>query len=164
MMKRILFRGLSIQRRLPLFIGVLLLSVVITFGCISYFSVKNEALKTGKERLRSLSDQLSTMLAQSAQQSLTASRTAAKQESIIKSLQTGEPEYKIEALEVLRKLRSDTQLGSGRIAECESSACAPLQAKTQYKPSANFVSLLPQHRFCVCWKNFLAKELQCTIP
>ncbi|MFI5129497.1 MAG: HAMP domain-containing protein [Chitinophagales bacterium] len=143
MMKRTLFRGLSIQRRLPLFIGLLLLSVVITFGCISYFSVRNEALKTGKERLRSLSDQLSTMLAQSAQQTLTASRTAAKQESIIKSLQTGEQEYKIEALEVMRKLRSDT---NWVLAELLTANRQPvlLLGKDSIQTSANFVSLLPR--------------------
>ena len=107
-MKRFLFRGLSIQRRLPLFICVLLLSVIITFGCIAYISVKNEALKTSKERLRTLSDQLSSMLSQSVQSTLTASRTAAGQESIIKCLRTGESEFNIEALEVLRKLRLDS--------------------------------------------------------
>ena len=107
-MKRFSLRGLSIQQRLPFFICVLLLSVIITFGWISYISVKNQTLKTNSERLLSLSDQLSSMLAQSAQSTLTISRTAAAQESIKKSLQTGEPEFNIEALEVLKKLRLDS--------------------------------------------------------
>lgn len=108
MMKRLTFRGLSLQRRLPLFMCGLLLSVIITFGCISYISVKNEAIKTGKERVRTLSDQLSSMLSQSAQQTLSVSRVAANQESVIKCLQTGDPEFNIDALETLRKLRPDS--------------------------------------------------------
>src|SRR6476660_2301538 len=107
-MKRFSFRGLSIQQRLPFFICVLLLSVIITFGWISYISVKNQTLKTNNERLLSLSDQLSSMLAQSAQSTLTISRTAAAQESIKESLQTGQPEFNIEALQVLKKLRLDS--------------------------------------------------------
>jgi len=107
-MKRFSFRGLSIQQRLPFFICVLLLSVIITFGWISYISVKNQTLKTNSERLLSLSDQLSSMLAQSAQSTLTISRTAAAQESIKESLQTGQPEFNIEALQVLKKLRLDS--------------------------------------------------------
>ena len=107
-MKRFSLRGLSLQQRLPFFICVLLLSVIITFGWISYISVKNQTLKTNSERLLSLSDQLSSMLAQSAQSTLTISRTAAAQESIKESLQTGKPESNIEALEVLKKLRLDS--------------------------------------------------------
>jgi signal transduction histidine kinase len=106
--RRFSFRGLSIQQRLPLLICVLLLSIIVTFSYISYVGVKDSALKTGKERLRSLSDQLSGMLSQSAQSTLTASRTAASQEAIKKSIQTGDPESNIESLDILRKLRSDT--------------------------------------------------------
>ncbi len=106
--KRLSFRNLSIQKRLPLFICVLLLSVIISFGWISYISVKNETLKNGKERLRSLSNQLSSMLAQSAQSALTGSRAAANQHPVKKYLQTNDAGFKNEALEVLDKLRPDS--------------------------------------------------------
>ena len=108
MKKRFFFRGLSIQQRLPLFICILLLSVIISFSWISYISVKSEALKTGKERLRSLSDQLGAMLSQSAQSALTASRTAANQEAIKKWMETGDPKLEKEAVEHMRKVRLDT--------------------------------------------------------
>jgi len=108
MMKRISLGGLSIQERLPLFICLLLLSVIITFGSISYFSVRHEALKTGKERLQALSSQLSTMLNQSTQNSLTTTRTASDKESLKKCLQTDNVESRIDALDVLNKLRPDT--------------------------------------------------------
>ena len=140
-MKRFSFRGLSIQQRLPFFICVLLLSVIITFGWISYISVKSETLKTNRERLRSLSDQLSNMLAQSAQSTLTASRTAAGQESIKKSLQTGEAESNIEALEVLRKLRLDS---TWVMAELLNARFQPVlhSAKDSIQSLVNFDSLL----------------------
>jgi len=82
--------------------------VIITFGSISYFSVRQEALKTGKERLQALSNQLSTMLSQSTQISLTTTRTAAGNESLKKCLQTGDVASRIDALDVLNKLRPDS--------------------------------------------------------
>jgi signal transduction histidine kinase len=106
--RRLSFQGLSIQQRLPLLICVLLLCIMVTFSCISYISVKNAALKTGKERLRSLTDQFSSMFAQSAQTIAAASRAAARQEFIIKNLQTEGHEFRAEALEALQKLRLDS--------------------------------------------------------
>lgn len=107
-MRRFTLRGLSIQQRLPLLICVLLLVIIVTFSYITYIDVKSSALNSGKERVRTLSDQLSSMLAQSVQATLTATRTAADKEAIKKSLRTGETEYNIEALDILRKLRPDT--------------------------------------------------------
>ena len=102
------FRNLSIQRRLPLFICILLLIVIITFGWISYISVRNEALKTGKERLISLSDQLSSMLSKSAQAVLISTRATANQPVIIQSIESSDEKKKAEAYDVLRKLRLDS--------------------------------------------------------
>jgi signal transduction histidine kinase len=108
MTRLISFRNVSIQKRLPLLICLFLLSIVISFGWISYISVKNEALKTGKERLTALSTQLSSMLGQSAQLGITTSRTAAEKEAVKRTIVAGDPEDKIEALEILRKLRTDS--------------------------------------------------------
>ena len=108
MKKHLPFRGLSIQQRLPLLICLLLLAIILIFSYISYIGVKNTALKTGKERLQTLSDQLSGMLAQSAQSTLIASIAAANKESVKKSLQTNEEDHKIEALDELKKLRPDS--------------------------------------------------------
>ena len=69
--------GFSIQQRLPLLICILLLGVMITFGLISYFSVRKSALETGRERLQSLSEQLSAMLSQSAQSVVAANKNTA---------------------------------------------------------------------------------------
>jgi len=63
--KRFSFRGLSIQQRLPLLICILLCSVILTFSFASYYGVKKATLEMGKKRVRSLADQLGTMLSES---------------------------------------------------------------------------------------------------
>src|SRR5215213_9029555 len=83
------FRGLSIQHRLPLLICLLLATVIFIFGLVSYFTVRNVALEMGKKRLRSLTDQLGTMFAQSAKALNTASLTVAAKDPIKKYIQTG---------------------------------------------------------------------------
>lgn len=108
--RRLSFRGLSIQQRLPLLICVLLLCIIVTFGAISYFGVKDATLETGKERLRSITDQLSSMFAQSTQSNLAIARASANQEPVKKFLQSQKDELKTEALQAMDKLRSDTTL------------------------------------------------------
>jgi PAS domain S-box-containing protein len=65
-MKRNLFPSLTIRQRLPLLICSLLLVSLLIFGAICYIGVREAALKTGKERIQTLSLQLSTMLGSSA--------------------------------------------------------------------------------------------------
>jgi methyl-accepting chemotaxis protein len=59
--RRFLFSRLSIQQRLPLLICVLLLAVIITFGYTAYLGIKNAELSAGKERLKSLTNQLGAL-------------------------------------------------------------------------------------------------------
>src|SRR5258706_15432100 len=108
MIRRFPFRGLSIQQRLPLLICVLLLSVVVTFSLISYIGVKNASLKSGKERLQSLSSQLSSMFSQQFQRVITSTRTEATQEPIKKILQTSGSEFQTQAMQILQKMRPDS--------------------------------------------------------
>jgi signal transduction histidine kinase len=108
MMKRFSFRNLSIQQRLPLLICILLLTLIISFSWISYISVKDEAITAGKERLSSLSDQLSAMLTQSATNLLTATKAAANEAPIIQTLATNDTTGSGEAMQVLKRLRNDT--------------------------------------------------------
>src|SRR5258707_11565000 len=99
---------LTIQQRLPLLICVLLLSVIVTFSWISYVGIKETALEVGRERLGTLTQQLSTILQQSARAVITATRTSANDASIQKFLQSGEKESDTAAMKVLEKLRQDT--------------------------------------------------------
>lgn len=106
--RRFSFHGLSIQQRLPLLICILLLCVIISFSWISYIGVKNVALQTGRERVRSLTGQLSLMLNQSAQTMISGTRAAADSISVKQFLRSGGREKQSEALEVLQKLRQDS--------------------------------------------------------
>jgi signal transduction histidine kinase len=105
--KRMLFQGFSIQQRLPLLICILLLSVVTTFGIISYISVQQAAEKSGRERLASLSNQIGNMLSQSAQSMLAASREAAAKMDIIQCTYPN-PDTSL-AVNVMEKLALDSQ-------------------------------------------------------
>lgn len=64
---RQLIYGLSLRQRLPILICVLILCVVTLFTVISYVSVRRITLNSGRERLHTLSDQLSAMFGQQAQ-------------------------------------------------------------------------------------------------
>jgi signal transduction histidine kinase len=106
--RRFSFRGLSIQQRLPLLICVLLMSIIIVFSWVSYIGVKSAALKTGKERLRTLTGQLSTMLSQSSQVLIATTRATANQEGIRNYLKAAQPDSQEQALKVIQMLRVDT--------------------------------------------------------
>ena len=59
------FSNLSIEHRLPLLIGSLLLCIIIASIWASYRVVKEAALEVGSQRLMSLTQQLATLLQQS---------------------------------------------------------------------------------------------------
>lgn len=103
------FRGLSIQERLPLLICVILLSVMLTFALISYFSVRRAAIKVTKERLVSVADQLSNLFTQSAQSVILAASNPVNKQEIRNFFNSGGTESYTEASEVLQGLRKDTQ-------------------------------------------------------
>jgi signal transduction histidine kinase len=75
-------RGLSIQTRLPLLICILLLCLIVAFSLTSYWSVRKAAAEMGKQRLTTLTEQLSSMLGQSAQVVAAGSRAAAANKAI----------------------------------------------------------------------------------
>ena len=106
--RRISFRDLSIQQRLPLLICVLLCSVILTFSFASYYGVKKVTLEMGEKRLRTLSDQLATMLTGSSKALNTLTLSVARQDTIKKSVLSRGTELRTEALEILNKLRKDS--------------------------------------------------------
>jgi signal transduction histidine kinase len=106
--RRISFRDLSIQQRLPLLICILLCSVILTFSFASYYGVKKVTLEMGKKRLRTLSDQLATMLTESSKSLNTLTLMVARQDTIKKNVQSRGTELRTEALEILNKMRKDS--------------------------------------------------------
>ncbi|HMG67104.1 MAG TPA: ATP-binding protein, partial [Chitinophagaceae bacterium] len=101
-------RETSIQRRLPLLICFLLLIIIVIFSWTSYVGVKEAALETGRERLSTLTGQLSAMFQQSAQSIIAINRAAARQEKIKKYLLQKDNTPDSEALSILQKLRLDS--------------------------------------------------------
>ena len=76
------FGHLSIQQRLPLFIFILLLTVVLAFSWISYISVKNASMAIGAERVTTLADKLSLMFKGSVDQFAGSMRAIAAQKPV----------------------------------------------------------------------------------
>jgi signal transduction histidine kinase len=59
-------RNTSIRTQLPLLICLLLLATIFLFGTISYVAIRKASLAIGQQRLQSITEQLSSMLQQSA--------------------------------------------------------------------------------------------------
>jgi signal transduction histidine kinase len=108
LMRKSALRGLSIQQRVPLLICILLICAMVTFSWISYIGVKKASMKSGYDRLNTLTDQLSSMLSQSMQNNITTTRTTASNPVIKQCLQSLEPHNCTEALMQLEKIRQDT--------------------------------------------------------
>lgn len=77
------FRKLSIRQQLPLLICLLLLTVILLFGAISYIGIRRAAEGIGQERLRSLTGELSSLFRQQARTMSTATQAAANKEEIV---------------------------------------------------------------------------------
>ena len=100
--------NLSIQKRLPLLICILLLAVIVTFSLASYIGVKKAAFEIGKDRLNTLTVQLSSMLGQSAQNVIMTTRAVAAQEPFKKYLESDGKESDSAALKLMQNLRLDS--------------------------------------------------------
>lgn len=105
--RQVKFRGFSIQQRLPLLICALLLGVVITFGLISFVTVKRAALKTGRNHLNSVTQQLSDILGQSANNMVALTKGVAEHYAI-KKLLRGEHGAYADAMQSLKSLQKDS--------------------------------------------------------
>jgi signal transduction histidine kinase len=138
---RFSFRGLSIQQRLPLLICILLLCIIVTFSLMSYVGVKRAALAMGRERLMSLTEQLSTLFGKSAQGFITATHVAATQESIRETLSSGTVESKANAFQTLEKLRLDSSSVLVELLDSNRKQVL-LSSKSNIERRINFDSLL----------------------
>src|SRR6185503_13592555 len=70
---------ISLKYRLPILIGTLLAAIILACSWASYRAVKASALDAGRERLQNLTQQLSTLLQQSASNILTKTATVANE-------------------------------------------------------------------------------------
>jgi signal transduction histidine kinase len=107
-MRRFRLRGLSIQERLPLLICILLLTIILSFAWISYYAVRSANHKAGSERLVSLTEVLSSLFAQSAQQMITTSNASVNTDPIRKFIRSKGTESYADASNALQTNRKDT--------------------------------------------------------
>lgn len=108
MANRFPFSGMSIQKRLPLLICILLLSVIVIFSYTSYLGVKDAALRAGTERLQSLTGQVSSMFRQFGEVMLKSTRQTSSQPAVINFLKKPEKEDSIKVLQILDRMEDDT--------------------------------------------------------
>src|ERR1044071_10264177 len=74
--------NISFKYRLPILIGTLLAAIILACNWASYRAVKASALDVGRERLQNLTQQLSTLLQQSAANILTKTASVANEPTI----------------------------------------------------------------------------------
>jgi signal transduction histidine kinase len=99
----------SLERRLPILIGGLLLGVFVLTAAFSYGAVKNAALTAGKERLRSVTTRLGTLLGGNTANTERAVLAGANDSSVVRLMRTGDARYRDSALAVLQRSRGGTQ-------------------------------------------------------
>jgi PAS domain S-box-containing protein len=102
------FKRLSIQQRLPLLICAFLLSSIVIYGFANYYSLRKVTLTIGKDRLKSLTGQLSSMLGQSAQTFLKTTYAVAAKNHVIQCLKSDGVDFRKETLDELDKLHRDS--------------------------------------------------------
>jgi signal transduction histidine kinase len=103
-------RGLSIKQRLPLLICALLLCIIIGFSLASYYTVRKAAMEMGRERLRSLTTNLGSMLSQSTAAIVSAVKKNAANDTIRQYLVSGRKELNTEVIDVLKRLQTDSTI------------------------------------------------------
>lgn len=80
------FRPTSIRQQLPLLICLLLLTLITVFGTVTYIAIRRIALSMGQERLRSLTEEFSSIYSKAARSLAAATQDAANREEIVSYL------------------------------------------------------------------------------
>jgi signal transduction histidine kinase len=107
--------SLSIQQKLPLLICALLLAVIIIFSWVSYIGVRNAGISMGKERLTSVTQQLSNMFGTGGPAIIANTRTAAAKEQIQRSLIDSGNVIDTATINILEKLTPDSTWASAEL-------------------------------------------------
>jgi signal transduction histidine kinase len=110
--------NLSIRQQLPLLICLLLLVLILVFGSVSYLGVRRASMAIGEQRLRSLTEELSSMFQQSGSTLSASTQAFARQQDIVHFFDTdtgsfgGNASRRLssgKALEALQKALADSQ-------------------------------------------------------
>ncbi len=112
---RWLLSNISLKYRLPLLIGMLLAGIIIACNWASYRAVKASALDAGRERLQNLSQQLSSLLQQSANNISTKTGTVANDATIRAFVKSPETTSRAEVQKLLQQFATPQDANSIRV-------------------------------------------------
>lgn len=107
--------NLSFKYRLPLLIGTLLAVILVACNWASYRAVKASAFEVGRERLQNLTQQLSTLLQQSANTISTRTATVANEPAIRAFVKSPHTESHAEVDKLLRQFLAPEDQNSLRV-------------------------------------------------
>ena len=96
-------RRLSLKQKLPLLICGLVLAVVVVDSAASYGSVRTASLAVGRERLRSVTDQIAELLSAATGKTDSALRVVTADSALVRFLKTPSEANKAAALAFLRR-------------------------------------------------------------
>jgi signal transduction histidine kinase len=131
------FKNLSLQKRLPLLVCLLLIGIVTCFSVISYLSIKNLELRAGRQRLLSLTLQVANMFSESIREDYTNTSQVAAAAPIPAFIHYRDEAAKKEAMGLLRQIGSG---GTSMFAEILDTGYHPLLG-------AGDPSYLPESRY-----------------
>lgn len=101
---RRLVPGISIEYKLPIFLSVLLLTVIVLSSWAAYRGVRQAAFTTARERLSNVTNQLASLLrAQGGQMGALIARAAAN-DTIRRFFESPAPQTRLNALAALRRM------------------------------------------------------------
>jgi signal transduction histidine kinase len=101
---RRLFAGISIQYKLPLFISVLLLTLIAVSSWAAYRGVRDSAFSAARTRLGGVADQLASLLRMQAGQVGVAVAKAAANDTIRRFFEAPTPGNRLDALSTMRHM------------------------------------------------------------
>jgi len=107
--------NVSFKYRLPILIGALLAAVILAWTWASYRAVKASALDVGRERLQNLTQQLATLLQQSAGNILTKSATVANDAALRAFVESPQTSSRADAQKVLQQFTAPQDANSIRV-------------------------------------------------
>ena len=105
---RFSYSRLSLQQRLSLLICAFLLTSIVLYGFLNYYSLKKATLTIGRSRVGTLISQISSMFGQSAQSFVKITHNTALQKSVILCLKSEGKTSRKETNDELDKLHKDT--------------------------------------------------------
>jgi signal transduction histidine kinase len=107
--------NISLKYRLPILIGTLLAAIILACSWASYRAVKASALDAGRERLQNLTQQLTTVLQQSASNILTKTATVANEPVMRAFVKSPETASRTDVQKLLQQFTAPQDANSIRV-------------------------------------------------